>query len=99
MNKQKWLVLGVTLALIASGAISFDPLAASNGESQTVNWTYNPAAADLDVPVRVRYAAVPEFLKKPWSYNGEHYWNIGNKGYPVRLIAAHIGSRCGVCRR
>src|SRR5262245_57159942 len=35
-------------ALIASGAISFAPLAASNGESQTVNWTYNPAAADLD---------------------------------------------------
>lgn len=36
---------------------------------------------------------VPEFLKKPWTYNGEHYWNIGNKGYPVRRIAAHIGSR------
>ena len=36
---------------------------------------------------------VPEFLKKPWTYNGEHYWNIGNKGYPVRLIATHIGSR------
>ena len=35
-------------ALVDSGAISFDPLAASNGESQTVNWTYNPAAADLD---------------------------------------------------
>src|SRR5262249_9926233 len=35
-------------ALVASGAISFAQLAASNGESQTVNWTYNPAAADLD---------------------------------------------------
>ncbi len=36
---------------------------------------------------------VPEFLKKPWTYNGEHYWNIGNKSYPVRLIAAHIESQ------
>ena len=35
-------------ALIAAGAISFDALAASNGESQTINWHYNPAAADLD---------------------------------------------------
>src|SRR5207253_1876598 len=34
-------------ALIASGAISFDPLT-SDGEQQTINWTYNPAAADLD---------------------------------------------------
>ena len=34
--------------LIASGAISFATLGPSNGESQTVNWTYNPAAADLD---------------------------------------------------
>jgi VCBS repeat-containing protein len=34
-------------ALIASGAISFDPLT-SDGEQQTINWTYDPAAADLD---------------------------------------------------
>ena len=34
-------------ALIASGAISFDPLA-SDGEQQTIGWHYNPAAADLD---------------------------------------------------
>ncbi|MBN8534562.1 MAG: VCBS domain-containing protein, partial [Rhizobiales bacterium] len=34
-------------ALIAAGAISFAP-ATSNGESVTVNWTYDPAAADLD---------------------------------------------------
>jgi VCBS repeat-containing protein len=34
-------------ALIASGAISFDPLV-SDGEQQTINWTYDPAAADLD---------------------------------------------------
>ena len=35
-------------ALIASGAITFAPIGPSNGESQTVNWTYNPTAADLD---------------------------------------------------
>jgi VCBS repeat-containing protein len=34
-------------ALIASGAISFDPLT-SDGEQQTINWTYDPASADLD---------------------------------------------------
>jgi VCBS repeat-containing protein len=34
-------------ALIASGAISFDPLT-SDGEQQTIGWHYNPAAADLD---------------------------------------------------
>ena len=34
-------------ALIASGAISFDPLV-SDGEQQTINWHYDPAAADLD---------------------------------------------------
>ena len=34
--------------LIASGAITFAPIGPSNGESQTVNWTYNPTAADLD---------------------------------------------------
>ena len=34
-------------ALIAAGAISFDPLT-SDGEQQTINWTYDPAAADLD---------------------------------------------------
>jgi VCBS repeat-containing protein len=34
-------------ALIASGAISFDPLT-SDGEQQTINWTYDPAGADLD---------------------------------------------------
>ena len=34
-------------ALIASGAISFDP-ATSNGGQQTINWHYDPAAADLD---------------------------------------------------
>ena len=34
-------------ALIASGAISFDPLV-SDGEQQTIDWTYDPAAADLD---------------------------------------------------
>src|SRR5262249_19047932 len=34
-------------ALIASGAITFDPVA-SNGQQQTVNWHYNPNAADLD---------------------------------------------------
>ena len=34
-------------ALIASGAITFDPLT-SDGEQQTINWHYNPAAADLD---------------------------------------------------
>ncbi len=33
--------------LIAAGAISLDPLV-SNGGSQTINWTYDPAAADLD---------------------------------------------------
>ncbi|WP_287368390.1 VCBS domain-containing protein [Thauera sp.] len=33
--------------LIASAAISFAP-ATSNGESQAINWTYDPAAADLD---------------------------------------------------
>src|SRR4029077_3009720 len=33
-------------ALIASGAISFDPLT-SDGEQQTIGWHYNPAAADL----------------------------------------------------
>jgi VCBS repeat-containing protein len=34
-------------ALIASGAISFDPLV-GDGEQQTINWTYDPAVADLD---------------------------------------------------
>ena len=34
-------------ALIASGAISFDP-AISNGEQVVINWHYDPAAADLD---------------------------------------------------
>ena len=34
-------------ALIASGAISFDALT-SDGEQQSINWTYDPAAADLD---------------------------------------------------
>ena len=34
-------------ALVAAGAISFDPLT-SDGEQQTINWHYNPAAADLD---------------------------------------------------
>jgi VCBS repeat-containing protein len=34
-------------ALIASGAISFDPLV-SDGEQQTIQWHYDPAAADLD---------------------------------------------------
>ena len=34
-------------ALIAAGAISFDALT-SDGEQQTINWHYNPAAADLD---------------------------------------------------
>ena len=34
-------------ALIASGAITFDP-PASNGQQQTINWHYNPNAADLD---------------------------------------------------
>ena len=34
-------------ALIATGAISFDALT-SDGEQQTINWHYNPAAADLD---------------------------------------------------
>ena len=34
-------------ALIASGAISFDP-AQSNGEQVVIGWHYNPAAADLD---------------------------------------------------
>ena len=34
-------------ALIASGAISFDPLV-SDGEQQTIDWHYDPAAADLD---------------------------------------------------
>ena len=34
-------------ALIASGAISFDPLT-SDGEQQTIDWHYDPAAADLD---------------------------------------------------
>ena len=34
--------------MIASGAISFATMAASNGESQTIDWTYDPAAADLD---------------------------------------------------
>ena len=34
-------------ALVANGAISFDP-ATSNGEEQTVNWHYNPGPADLD---------------------------------------------------
>jgi VCBS repeat-containing protein len=34
-------------ALVASGAISFAP-ATSNGESVTLDWTYDPAVADLD---------------------------------------------------
>ena len=34
-------------ALLAQGAISFDA-ANSNGEQQTIDWHYNPAAADLD---------------------------------------------------
>ena len=34
-------------ALIASGAVSFDP-AISNGEQVVINWHYDPAAADLD---------------------------------------------------
>src|SRR5674476_831897 len=34
-------------ALIASGAITFDPLT-SNGGQQTIHWHYDPAAADLD---------------------------------------------------
>ncbi|MCO6407388.1 VCBS domain-containing protein, partial [Hoeflea alexandrii] len=34
-------------ALIAEGAISFDALI-SDGETQTINWTWDPAAADLD---------------------------------------------------
>ena len=34
-------------ALIASGAISFDP-AISNGEQVIIGWHYDPAAADLD---------------------------------------------------
>ena len=34
-------------ALIAAAAISFDPLT-SDGEQQTINWTYDPAVADLD---------------------------------------------------
>ena len=34
-------------ALIASGAISFDPLV-SDGEQQTIDWHYDPTAADLD---------------------------------------------------
>ena len=33
--------------LISQNAISFDPLQ-SNGESQTINWTYDPLVADLD---------------------------------------------------
>ncbi len=34
-------------ALVAEGAIGFDPLE-SDGEAQTINWTWDPAAADLD---------------------------------------------------
>jgi VCBS repeat-containing protein len=34
-------------ALIAAGAISFAPLV-SDGETQSINWTWDPAAADLD---------------------------------------------------
>ena len=34
-------------ALIAAAAINFDPLT-SDGEQQTINWTYDPAVADLD---------------------------------------------------
>ena len=33
---------------------------------------------------------VPEWLKKTWVYNGEHYWNIGNKDYPAKRIAANL---------
>jgi SAM-dependent methyltransferase len=36
--------------------------------------------------------AIPECLKKPWKYNGEHYWNIGNKGYSAKRIAATLAA-------
>ena len=36
---------------------------------------------------------IPEWLKKPWVYNGEHYWNIGNKGYPAKRIAASVAAQ------
>jgi hypothetical protein len=29
-------------------------------------------------------------LRKPWVYNGEHFWNIGNKGYPAKRIESEI---------
>jgi VCBS repeat-containing protein len=35
-------------ALVASGAISFETAAASDGGSQTLDWTYDPTGADLD---------------------------------------------------
>ncbi|MGE5501387.1 MAG: DUF4347 domain-containing protein, partial [Ignavibacteriales bacterium] len=35
-------------ALISSGAISFTNTATSDGTNKTLNWTYNPAAANLD---------------------------------------------------
>lgn len=33
---------------------------------------------------------IPEWLKRPWIYNGEHYWNIGNKGYPAKNISSCV---------
>lgn len=35
---------------------------------------------------------IPEWLKKSWVFNGEHYWNIGNKGYPLKRIKNTIQS-------
>lgn len=29
---------------------------------------------------------VPEFLKREWKYNGEHYWNIANKTFPLKKV-------------
>ncbi len=33
---------------------------------------------------------MPEIFKTEWKYNGEHYWNIGNKGYPSKRILKMI---------
>lgn len=33
---------------------------------------------------------IPEWLKKSWVFNDEHYWNIGNKGYPANRISASL---------